>query len=243
MSTASSTVQENEKTSPRPILAYLAVALALATPLLQPLLRPVFELFPFPVDRFVSLWVFWIVAALVLFFSVKIEGIPLATFGIGSTEKTKRSLRYRLIEIIVALLAGLLLAIVVILFSGFVRQVLNAPLQNTFNFEKIVPFWVTLPAWITGAFVEELLFRSYAIERLGLLTGNRRLAAGISMVVFVAFHLLGWDWIHVMTIVLPSSILITGIYLWRRSLLFVVIMHAVVNLPVLFLPFIARYLQ
>jgi membrane protease YdiL (CAAX protease family) len=239
MSTVSTTVQEKEKSSPRPIFAYLAILLAITTPLLQLALRPVFELFPFPVDRFASLWIFWIVAAVVLFYSVKIERIPLATFGIT---KNTRSLRYRLIEIIVALLAGLLLAIVVVLFSGFVRGLLNAPLQNSLNPEKIIPFWVSLPGWITGAFVEELLFRSYAIERLGLLTGKRWLAAVLSAVPFVLLHLLGWDWIHVATIVLPSTIIITVIYLWRRSLLFVVIMHAVVNIPVLFLPFIARYL-
>jgi len=226
--------------TPRPALAYFAIIFALASPMIQAAIRPVLEgNFPFPVDRFLSIWVFWIAVAVAYVISVKIEGIPIETFGI---KKNTRSLRYRLIELIVAIILGLLVSIVVIGFSTVVRDWLDAPLENTFDPERIIPFWVILPAWLTAAFAEEALFRSYPIERLTMLTGNRWLAAGISILAFIVLHLFGWDWIHVMTVVLPSAILLTGLYLWRGSLWFVVVVHGIVNLPILFLPLIAPFL-
>jgi membrane protease YdiL (CAAX protease family) len=239
MSTASTTMQEKEESKPRPIFAYLAVALALATPLVQIAMRPVWELFPFPVDRFFSLWPFWIIAALVLFYSVKIEGIPLATFGIT---KNTRSLRYRLIEMIVALLLGTVIMIVLILFARWVGSLTGVPETGPVDLVNVLPFWVTLPAWITAGFFEELLFRSYPIERLLKLGHNRWIAAGIPMLAFALTHVPTWGWVHFFTIGLPSSFIISLIYLKHRSLWFVVIIHALFDIPLLLLPFIAPYL-
>lgn len=231
-----------EKPVSRPILAYFAVALALAAPLLQLALRPLWEMFPFPLDRFMSLTIFWIISVLVLVYSVRIEGIPLYTFGIGEDPKEKRSLRYRLLEAIAALIAGFVLLIILILLSTALRDIFQKPIASTINLENIPPFWVMFPAWLTAAFCEELLFRSYPIERLNLLTGKRWLAALISGLCFVLFHGYAWDWLHLLSIVLPAAIFVTGMYLWRRSLWFVVIIHAVMDITILFLPFIAPYL-
>lgn len=229
-----------EEATPRPYLAYFAIFVALSSPMIQSAMRPLIEPnFPFPVDRFLSIWIFWIAVAIVLFISVRLENIPLAEFGI--THNT-RSLRYRLIEMIVALIIGVIVAIVLFVFSDTVRTWLDKPSELTFDPEHVLPFWVVLPAWITASFTEELLFRSYPIERLTMLTGNRWIASGISVVAFTLLHLIGWDWIHVLTLVFPGAIMLTGLYLWRKSLWFVVIVHSVINLPLLFLPFIAPYL-
>ncbi len=231
---------QSETTTLRPKLALLAVIIGLSTPLIQQALGPFMETnIPYPMSRFVSLWVFWITVGIALFVSVKLEGLPLSTFGIS---KNTRSLRYRLIELNGALIIGLILSIVLYLFLNFVRDLLNAPQSAVFNPENILPFWVMFPAWITASFCEEFLFRSYPIESLTLLTGNIWLGAGISLVAFVSLHLFNWDWIHVATFILPASILITGLYIWRRSLWFVVVIHAVLNLPLLFLPLLAPYL-
>jgi membrane protease YdiL (CAAX protease family) len=42
--------------------------------------------------------------------------------------------------------------------------------------------------------------------------------------------------------VLPGGLLVTLIYLWRRSLAFVVVIHAVLNAPLLLLPLLAPYM-
>lgn len=230
-----------EQTKPQKYLPYVAVLLALSAPLIQIALRPFLETtIPFPLNRFLSLWVFWIVAGVVLFYSVRIEGIPLSTFGIG---RNKKSLRYRLIEMIIALLAGLVVTVVAIVLSYGVRDLLGAPAASTnIDLENIIPFWVSLPAWITAAFMEEVLFRSYPIERLTLLTGRRWFAAFISGALFVVLHIFAWDLIHLITMGIPVTLLITLLYLWRRSLWFVVIIHATIDIPILFLPFIAPYI-
>ena len=229
-----------ETTTLRPKLALLAVIIGLATPVIQQALGPFMENnIPYPMSRFVSLWIFWITVGIALFVSVKLEGLSLSTFGIG---KNKRSLRYRLIELNGALIIGLILSVVLYLFSTFVRDLLNSPQSAIFNPENILPFWVMFPAWITASFCEEFLFRSYPIERLTLMTGNIWFGAGISLLAFVSLHLFNWDWIHVLTFILPGSILITGLYIWRRSLWFVVVIHAVLNLPLLFLPLLKPYL-
>jgi membrane protease YdiL (CAAX protease family) len=110
------------------------------------------------------------------------------------------------------------------------------------NVTQILPTWVMIPAWITGSFTEEVLFRSYSVERLTQIVGRRWQAGLITMVAFTPLHLLSWDWIHVLTAVLPGSIMLTLLYLWRQSLAFVVIVHAIILAPLLLLPLFAPYL-
>lgn len=222
-------------------LAYFAVFIALISPVIQLALTPLLQAtFVYPLDRFVSIWVFWAAVALVIYISVYVEKFPVSTFGITRNSK---SLRYRLIELNAGLILGVVVTILVLGFNNIVRAILNIPpYQSTIDPDRILPFWVMFLAWITAAFAEEFLFRSYPIERLTLLTGNRWFAAAISLTTFVVFHVFAWGWIHVLTIALPGSFLATLLYMWRRSLWFVVIIHGVVNLPLLFLPFLAPYL-
>jgi membrane protease YdiL (CAAX protease family) len=167
------------------------------------------------------------------------EGYPLATFGLSRSDKT---LRARLIEWIIAVLAALGVALVLIPVSGFLRSLLTDAPAPQLTAAQILPAWVLIPAWITAAFTEEVLFRSYSIERLTPLVGRRWLAALITLLAFAVLHVLTWDWIHVVTLVLPAAVLLTLLYLWRRNLAFVVISHAVLNAPLLLLPLVAPYL-
>jgi len=222
------------------LFALFGVTLALATPTLQMALRPWLEAtFPFPWDRFMSLWVFWIVALVVVGLAWVVEGIPPAVFGI---RRGTMPLRARLIELILAVVFGVLVAAVVIIPSGLVREWLGAPPPPSVDLNRIIPFWVAFPAWVTAAFMEELLFRSYAVERLALLGMRRWVAGAVTVVAFTLLHLLAWDAVHVLTVVFPAGVALTALYLWRRSLLFVVVVHGVINAPLLLFPFIAPYL-
>jgi uncharacterized protein len=228
------------KTGIHPAVPYLMVALALMSPLIPSILRPVVEAnAAYPLDRLLSLVPPWIVTAIVLVYSVRVEGIALSTFGIT---RNTRTLRYRLIEMIAALLCGLLLAIVLYLLSTAVRTIVNVPAPTFLDPDKILPIWVTFPAWLTAMFTEEVLFRSYAIERLSMLIGKRWLAAALSLFAFVVLHGLAWDIVHVLFLVLPGGLIITGFYLWRRSLWFVMVIHAVHNLPLVLISLVAPLL-
>ncbi|MBN1316470.1 MAG: CPBP family intramembrane metalloprotease [Anaerolineales bacterium] len=221
-------------------LGILGVLIALSTPVIQALLVPWFKsTFPFPMDRFASLWVFWIAVLLVLGIAHLTEGYPLATFGFQWSRKT---LRARLIEWILTTLATVVVASVMIFFSTYVRNLLTDAPAPGLEMVRLLPAWVLVPAWITGSFTEEVLYRSYPIERLTQLTGQRWLASLITIVAFTGLHLLSWDWIHVLTVVLPGSIMLTLFYLWRRSLALNVLIHAIINAPLLLLPVLATYM-
>lgn len=74
------------------------------------------------------------------------------------------------------------------------------------------------------------------------MTGRPWIGAVIAWLSFSLLHLLGWDWVHVLTLVLPAGLLLTLVYLWRRSLAFVVIIHGILDMPLLILPLLAPYL-
>ena len=157
---------------PRAWLGILGVLIALSSPLVQWLLGPWFmNTFAFPLDRFVSLWVFWIALMFVLGIAHFAEGYPLATFGFEWRQKT---LRTRLLEWILTILAAVVTGSLIIFFSQYVRMFLaGEPAPVSIERLKDFPGWVLIPAWVTGSFTEEVLFRSYPIERLTQLTGNR----------------------------------------------------------------------
>lgn len=225
---------------PRTWLGVLGVVIALSPPVFQVLLGPWFyDMVGFPMDRFFSLLVFWVALALVLAIARYGEGYPLSLFGYARTQKT---LRARLIEWILAALAALVLGIVVISFSNYVRMALTGEPAPVLAAVRKFPAWVLIPAWVTGSFVEEALYRGYAIERLTLLTGKRWLAALITLLTFTVLHIFGWDWIHVLTAVLPGGLMLTLFYLWRRSLAFNVIVHGILNAPLLLLPLLEPFM-
>lgn len=94
------------------------------------------------------------------------------------------------------------------------------------------PAWLLLVVVLTASVTEELLFRAYPIEHLTRLTGSRWPGAVLSLAAFGAFHLLGWNLGHVVGVVLPLGAVMTGLYLWRRNLVFVIMTHGVLNLPI-----------
>ena len=57
----------------------------------------------------------------------------------------------------------------------------------------------------------------------------------LSLAAFVALHLQGWNLGHVVGVVLPLGAVMTGIYLWRRNLMFMIITHSLLDLPIVLL--------
>jgi membrane protease YdiL (CAAX protease family) len=230
---------DQNQARPRLWLGILGLTIAFSAPVVLALLTPWLQsTFEFPADRLAGLWIFWLAVLLVLGIAHFGEGFPLATFGFQISEKT---LRQRLIEWIFMMLTALVAAIILVGAAGFLRGLIMDEPPPGLDMVRLLPAWVLFPAWITGAFTEEVLFRSYAIERLTQMTGRRWLAAVIAVLAFALLHLLTWDWIHVVTLVIPAGVLLTLLYLWRRSLAFVVVVHATLNAPLL-LPLLAPYM-
>jgi membrane protease YdiL (CAAX protease family) len=77
---------------------------------------------------------------------------------------------------------------------------------------------------LTSPTTEEILFRGYAIERLETLTNRTALAVLVSIAAFLFAHVPLWGLGGVLQF-LPWSIVISGLYVWRRNLPACMAMH------------------
>lgn len=103
--------------------------------------------------------------------------------------------------------------------------------QVTSNFS----WWILLLSVLTAGITEEILFRGYPLERLHEITGIKWINGLISLIFFVVIHATGWDITHIIGVVIPLGVIITGLYFWQRNLLFVMIVHVVIDLPLVFI--------
>jgi membrane protease YdiL (CAAX protease family) len=206
--------------------SFVGLALALfGLPAWQWFIGPAVEAFVAPVT-FVLLGqaVQWLLALSVLAISVYWARAPLASLGL-------RPLTWRTVA------AGIGLGIVLWVALPLLAVLANA-MFPTSGGETIQSNSAKGPAWLwllivpTAGVVEEVLFRAYAFERLASLTGSPWLAAILSLGAFVAIHL-SWSIAHVVGVVVPGGALFMALYAWRRNLLLNILVHVVLDLPLM----------
>ncbi len=103
------------------------------------------------------------------------------------------------------------------------------------------PLWFRIAVVFTAGITEEIVFRGYPIERLAEMTGSLWLAALVPLLVFTLAHLSGWSARHLITVFFAGAIL-TGLYLWQKDLAACMIAHAIIDVPIIFLPLITKKL-
>ena len=81
---------------------------------------------------------------------------------------------------------------------------------------------------VRAGVIEEILFRGLAIEQLTVLTGSRWVSAFLATAVFVVIHALHFDWVQLVPIAAVSVVLV-GLYLWRRDLWANILAHIMVD--------------
>lgn len=180
-----------------------------------------------PVSTLIDFAVLWGLAVGVLFYTRGIEKLPLATIG-------WKQLSWKLIFTAIGL--GILLSLLVPVFTLLVSAVF--PPSDTGTITQVVsnfPWWILLLSVLTAGITEEILFRGYPLERLHEMTGNKWISGLISLIFFVAIHSTGWSIAHIIGVVIPLGIILTGLYFWQRNLLFVMIVHLVIDLPLVFI--------
>jgi len=137
---------------------------------------------------------------------------------------------------VVAGALGLLLSVTVPLLTLLAAQVLPvAESGGVVDTASRYPAWVMLLSILTAGITEEVVFRGYVLERLLQRTENLWISAVISLAAFVMAHGSGWNLGHILGVVLPLGALLTGLYLWQRNLIFVIIVHVLVDLPLFFI--------
>ena len=102
------------------------------------------------------------------------------------------------------------------------------------GFDKGLTQLVGLPPWflvfaaITAGVVEETLFRGYALERLGELTGSYTLAGIGTLAVFALMHFPIWGWGPVIAFFVGGAVP-TAFYVWRHDVLALIVAHALTD--------------
>jgi uncharacterized protein len=202
----------------------VALTFGLAAILTQ--LRPA-ELAPaagFVVQRLIGEAGWWILGLAVLAWVVRNEDESVSSIGI-------KRLSWGAIGWGIGGFFGLLALF--ILAQSVVAAVGAKPPTASLSFAD-VPAWLIVLMALRAGVVEEILFRGYAITRLEAVTGRTWLAAGISLLVFVALHAGSWSASHLLFVSLAGGAL-TGLYLWHRNLTANIIAHCTFDIAGLLL--------
>jgi uncharacterized protein len=165
--------------------------------------------------------------ALLIWIVVSRERLPLSSIGLRR-EGLGRSLAWGL-GLAVALAAALAVVLTAYHFLGISYGGGKSPIA--------VSMAATFLTVVRAGIAEEVFYRGYAIERVEGLTGNKWLAALVSLLCFAAFHYRqGWAGV---TISLVIGACLTLFYLWKRNLVATIFAHFLIDfIPNVLLPLI-----
>ena len=135
---------------------------------------------------------------------------------------TSRSLRLdstsrALLDVVLAIVAGLVMVVGIGLIYVFLLPVLHLSIARQMSTMLRAPMWFRVMQVTRAAVAEEIAFRGYGIERIEELTGSGLLAAIATWGLFTAAHLSSWGLGQVIIAVFGGLVL-TMLYLWRRNL-------------------------
>jgi membrane protease YdiL (CAAX protease family) len=139
-------------------------------------------------------------------------------------------------EGLLAMGIGIVLSISVPLLTLLASQLLPSATDGSILDATVQNSWqMLLLGVLTAGITEEIIFRGYLIERLDELTGEPFIAVGVSVLAFALPHILNWNIAHVVGVVLPLGLILSWLYLWKRNIIFNMIVHIVIDLPLVFI--------
>jgi membrane protease YdiL (CAAX protease family) len=126
-------------------------------------------------------------------------------------------------------LAGFFIGIFGPLASWSLARLGTAGFEQGLRRVADLPTWYLILTIMVVASAEELLYRAYAIERLGTLIGSRWIAGFISLVMFCLAHVPMWGGAPALTTIAAGCIF-TIVYLVRADVVALVIAHVATDL-------------
>jgi membrane protease YdiL (CAAX protease family) len=90
------------------------------------------------------------------------------------------------------------------------------------------PLPVLLLIALTAALTEEVIFRSILVDHLGRLANSRWVGAVGSVLLFSAAHLSRWSGTQPF-FVIPSGVILTALFLWKRDITACMLAHFLVD--------------
>jgi membrane protease YdiL (CAAX protease family) len=163
----------------------------------------------------------WLYGATVLAIALLWETRTLASIGLRRFRFA--SLAFAIAGAVAMVGAGALAAYVV---YGLLHQPQHSDAQAAALVDGSVAYAVCIA--VRAGVIEEIFFRGLAIEQLTVLTGSRFLSALLATAVFVVIHALHFEWIQLVPIA-GVSIVLVGLYLWRRDLWANILAHIIVD--------------
>lgn len=183
---------------------------------------PLNEIFPEPVLTLVGLGLVWLVTVLLVVIVKFGEKKPLGSIGFQSISVK---------EALLAVGLGIVLSLAVPVLTLLASQLLPATGSDIEQVTATTAWWLLLLSILTAGVTEEVIFRGYLIERVTVISGKTALAVIVSVIAFVLPHIFSWNLAHVVGVVLPLGILLGLLYLWKRNLVFNIIVHIVIDVP------------
>ena len=163
----------------------------------------------------------WTYGAMVLAIALLWEGRTLASIGLRRFRFA--SLGFAVAGAVAMAGAGALAGYVV---YGLLHRAQHSNAQAAALVNGSVAYALCIA--VRAGVIEEMLFRGLAIEQLTLLTGSRWVSAFLATALFVVIHALHFDWIQLVPIAAVSVVLV-GLYLWRRDLWVNILAHIMVD--------------
>jgi membrane protease YdiL (CAAX protease family) len=117
---------------------------------------------------------------------------------------------------------GALVAALVL--SALVSRLVTAPKFDLYQIAS-VPIAVRVCLVLTAAICEEFIFRGFAIEELGMLTGSRWVGALLSLVLFSLGHARLYGFSSALLIPASVGLVLTLLYMFRKSLPLCMLVH------------------
>jgi len=222
--------EENKSTKP-PLITIMGLGLALAAPVLYTLFAEAILLSDQShtlLHIYMGLFVMWFLAVAVVLLTLWAEKRPLSSIGWESPT-------VKLTLIGVGL--GVLLSLTVPALSVLSGMMIPSDEAGSIESAVQISGFIMLAGVITAGITEEILYRGYAMERLLDWTGSKWISSIISLVFFTVLHISGWNMAHIVGVVIPLGAAMIALYWWKRNLILVIIVHIVINLPLVFLAF------
>lgn len=196
------------------------LVVGMTTPLVYQAVATVLTAAAQSVATVVSLVVMW----------VAVLGVWLCLTG-DNTSNIRFRLRLSKADVAVAVLVCLGCLVLVPLLSVLVTQWLGT--TQVSDTAQRGPVWLIIVGVATAAVTEEVLYRAAPMELLLDSGASQKFAVAAPLVVFIVCHLGNWNLAHIIGVVVPMGLILSLVYLWRRNLLVNMIVHFVVDAPLI----------
>lgn len=159
------------------------------------------------------LW--WVLFALIVWYVLRIERLPLSSIGIRSPGA---------MDIVLGVVAFLVMFLGVGMIYQFLLPALHISVDQQLKSVVQTSMAFRLLTVTRAAVVEETAFRGYGFERLAELTGSKVLAAVATWILFTLAHLSGGG-VGQVIIAAFGGLILTALYFWRGNLWANIIAH------------------